>query len=148
MFTVLIADDEPRFAELARTTLEDDRVRVVDAPDAPSALALAGALRPDVVLLGADLAHGVDVCRCLGRDPELARTAVVMLARAERPAALARGLAAGARHCLTKPVSPVRLLALVESLLSRPAATLSEPAIARSLRRPCHDAPACPACRE
>ena len=40
-----------------------------------------------------------------------------MLTAAAQHDDIARGLAAGATHYLTKPFSPVRLLSLVESLL-------------------------------
>ena len=40
-----------------------------------------------------------------------------MLTAAAQEADVARGLAAGADHYLTKPFSPVRLLSLVEALL-------------------------------
>ena len=39
-----------------------------------------------------------------------------MLTAAAQEADVARGLAAGANHYLTKPFSPVRLLSLVESV--------------------------------
>jgi DNA-binding response OmpR family regulator len=123
MITVLIADDEPNVTELVRVTLEDDRVRVVAAPDARTALSLASALRPDVVLLDVQLpdGDGVDVCRRLRQAPEQAATPIIMLTAAAQEQDRARGLAAGATHYLTKPFSPVRLLGLVERLVPRAA---------------------------
>ena len=98
MITVLIADDEPNVTELVRVTLEDDRVRVVAAPDARTALSLASALRPDVVLLDVQLpdGDGVDVCRRLRQAPEQAATPIIMLTAAAQEQDRARGLAAGA----------------------------------------------------
>jgi DNA-binding response OmpR family regulator len=119
MLTVLIADDEPSVVELVRVTLEDPRVRVVPAPDGESALALAAAFGPALVLLDVQLPDlsGFEVCRRLRRDPRLARTKIVMLTAAAQADDVARGFAAGATHYLTKPFSPVRLLGLVEQLL-------------------------------
>jgi DNA-binding response OmpR family regulator len=45
----------------------------------------------------------------------------VMLTAAAQQDDVARGLAAGANHYLTKPFSPVRLLSLVEGLLPHAA---------------------------
>jgi DNA-binding response OmpR family regulator len=119
MPTVLIVDDEPNIVDLVRVTLEDDRLRVVDAGNAEAALELASALRPDLVLLDVNLPDrsGREVCAELRADPRLAPTKIVMLSASAQDADVAGGLAAGADHYLTKPFSPVRLLSLVEDLL-------------------------------
>lgn len=123
MPTILIADDEPHIVELVRVTLEDERVRVVEALDGRSALARAEALRPELILLDVHLpdVSGLEVCARLRRTAALAATKIVMLTAAAQEDDVARGLAAGADHYLTKPFSPVRLLALVETLLPQAA---------------------------
>jgi two-component system phosphate regulon response regulator PhoB len=123
MMTVLIVDDEPHVVELIRVTLEDERVRVLQAPDGASALDLAGELRPELIFLDVNLpdVSGLEVCRRLRRDPRLACTRIVMLTAAAQQDDISRGLAAGATNYLTKPFSPVRLLSLVEGLLPRAA---------------------------
>jgi CheY-like chemotaxis protein len=125
--SILIADDEPHVVELVRVTLEDDRVSVHEAFDGAQALTLAQALRPDVVFLDVHMpaVDGLEVCRRLRRDPAFAQTTIVMLTAAAQRDDVARGLAAGANHYLTKPFSPVALLALVERL--RPEAPLWMP---------------------
>lgn len=119
MLTVLIVDDEPNVVDLVRVTLEDERVRVLDAPDAATALETLAALQPDLVLLDVNLPDrsGFEICRFIRDDTVLARTKVVMLTAAAQHEDIARGHAAGADHYLTKPFSPVRLLSLVEELL-------------------------------
>jgi two-component system phosphate regulon response regulator PhoB len=123
MFTILIADDEAHVVELVRVTLEDGRVRVVEASDGTGALALAAGVEPDLIFLDVNLPDlsGLEVCRRLRRDPRLAGARIVMLTAAAQQDDVARGLAAGANHYLTKPFSPVRLLSLVEGLLPHPA---------------------------
>jgi len=123
MLTILIADDEPHVVELVRVTLEDERVRVVDASDGASALALAAELDPALILLDVNLPDmsGLDVCRRLRKQARTACAHIVMLTAAAQDDDVARGLAAGATHYLTKPFSPVRLLSLVEGLLPRTA---------------------------
>jgi two-component system phosphate regulon response regulator PhoB len=123
MLTILIADDEAHVVELVRVTLEDDRVRVVEAPDGTTALELAVELEPELIFLDVHLPDlsGLEVCRRLRREPGLAGVRIVMLTAAAQQDDIARGLSAGASHYLTKPFSPVRLLSLVEGLLPRAA---------------------------
>jgi CheY-like chemotaxis protein len=122
--TILIADDEPHVVELVRVTLEDDRLRVLEAFDGERALVIAQAVHPDVILLDVHMpcVDGLEVCRRLRRDRAFADTTIVMLTAAAQKDDIARGLAAGADHYLTKPFSPVALLALLERL--RPEAAL------------------------
>ena len=123
MLTILIADDEPHVVELVRVTLEDDRVRVVEASDGAAALALADDLDPELIFLDVNLPDmsGLEVCRRLRKRAPIACAHIVMLTAAAQQDDVARGLAAGATHYLTKPFSPVRLLSLVEGLLPRAA---------------------------
>lgn len=119
MTTVLIVDDEPNIVQLVRITLEDSRVQVLEAADGSTALDRAVAFRPDLVLLDVDLPDlsGLEVCRRLRSDVQLAGTKIVMLTAAAQRDDIARGLAAGADEYLTKPFSPVRLLSLVDQLI-------------------------------
>jgi len=123
VLSVLIADDEPYVVELVRVTLEDDRVRVFEAADGQTALAVAEALAIDLVLLDVQLPDlsGLEVCRALRANPRSATARIVMLTAAAQQDDVMRGLAAGADDYLTKPFSPVRLLSLVDRLLPRVA---------------------------
>ena len=118
MATVLIVDDEPNIVQLVRITLEMASVRVLEAVDGATAIEQALAARPDLVLLDVDLPDlsGLEVCRRLRGEDRMAHTRIVMLTAAAQQDDVARGLAAGADQYLTKPFSPVRLLALVEEL--------------------------------
>ena len=119
MPTVLIVDDEPAILELVRFTLEDDQVRVLEASDGLAALDIARAERPALILLDVRMPHldGVEVCRRLRAEAALGSTRIVMLTAADQEADRARGLAAGADEYLSKPFSPLALLALVRSIL-------------------------------
>ena len=119
MLTILIADDEPHVVELVRVTLEDDRVHVVEAADGAGALRLAADLEPELIFLDVHLPDmsGLEVCRRLRKQSRVAGAQIVILTAAAQQDDIARGLAAGATHYLTKPFSPVRLLSLVEQLL-------------------------------
>jgi DNA-binding response OmpR family regulator len=119
MTTILVVDDEPSIVELVRFTLEDADVRVVEASDGAEALILARRIKPDLVLLDVQMPRldGFEVCRQLRREPAFARTPIIMLTAAGQQADRTRGLGAGADEYLTKPFSPLALLALVEALL-------------------------------
>lgn len=119
MTTVLIVDDEPAIVQLVRITLESSRVRVFEASDGATAIERAIRLRPDLILLDVDLpdVSGLEVCRRLKREDAMAQTRIVMLTAAAQQDEVARGFAAGADQYLTKPFSPVRLLALVEQIM-------------------------------
>ncbi|MBI2205473.1 MAG: response regulator [Candidatus Rokubacteria bacterium] len=127
MLTVLIADDEPYVVDLVRVTLEDDRLRVVDASDGEQALVVAHAERPEIVLLDVHMPRltGLEVCRRLRAERAFATTTIIMLTAAAQSDDVARGLAAGADHYLTKPFSPIALLTLLERLM--PEVTLWMP---------------------
>ena len=119
MTTILIVDDETPILDLVRFTLEDAEVRVVEASDGVEALVLARRLRPDLILLDVHMPRldGLEACRQIRRDPALARTPIIMLTAAGQEADRARGREAGADEYLTKPFSPLALLALVEALV-------------------------------
>jgi two-component system phosphate regulon response regulator PhoB len=123
MLTVLIADDEAHIVELVRITLEDDRVRVMEAADGATALRLAEEFEPELIFLDVNLPDmsGLEVCRRLRRQPRQKGVPIVMLSAAAQQDDITRGLTAGATHYLTKPFSPVRLLTLVEGLMPRVA---------------------------
>ena len=119
MTTILIVDDEPPILDLVRFTLEDAEVRVVEATDGLEALTIARRVRPDLILLDVHMPRldGLEACRQIRREPALARTPIVMLTAAGQEADRARGREAGADEYLTKPFSPLALLALVEALV-------------------------------
>jgi two-component system, OmpR family, phosphate regulon response regulator PhoB len=119
MTTILVVDDEAPIVDLVRFTLEDADVRVVEASDGAEALALARQVNPDLVLLDVHMPKldGLEVCRQLRREPAFARTPIIMLTAAGQQADRSSGLSAGADEYLTKPFSPLALLALVEALL-------------------------------
>ena len=118
MTTILVADDEIPIVELVRFTLEDDTVQVISAFDGETALELARATRPDLVLLDVQMPRltGLEVCHRLRQAPEFARTRIVMLSAAGQWEDRARGMMAGADDYLTKPFSPLALLTLIRTL--------------------------------
>ncbi|WP_026341415.1 response regulator transcription factor [Actinomadura atramentaria] len=120
---VLVAEDDPKQAELVRRYLlrEGHDVRVVH--DGRAALDAARSSRPDLLVLDVMLPRvdGLDVCRVLRRESDVP---VLMLTARATEDDLLLGLDLGADDYVTKPYSPRELMARVRVLLrrSRPAA--------------------------
>ena len=86
MKKLLIVDDEDGVRALVRMTLDNGLYEIIEASDGLEALDLAREHHPDLVLLDVMLPDlsGMDVCRKIKDDPDLASTTVVMLtARAQ-----------------------------------------------------------------
>lgn len=115
MATVLIADDDARVRRLLRSTLDCGGYAVLEAADGDAAVAAVRAHRPAVAVLDVQMPgrSGLDVCRALRADPDLAGTGVVIVS-ADATADDAER--AGADAFLPKPFSPLRLLAAIDEL--------------------------------
>jgi CheY-like chemotaxis protein len=114
--TILIADDEAHLRLLVRKTLEVEDVRLLEAPDGESALALARKERPDLVILDWMMPgrSGLEVLRALRGDPDTAATAVIMLTARSQKDDRGEAERLGVRGYLVKPFSPLELIQLVE----------------------------------
>ena len=115
---VLVVDDEPQIAEIARDYLEHAGFSVIVAGDGRKALDLARSRQPDLIVL--DLAlptiDGLDVARELRRESNV--PIIMVTARVEEPDRIA-GLEVGADDYVTKPFSPRELVARVKAVLRR-----------------------------
>ena len=118
MKTVLVVDDEPKIAQLARDYLEHAGFEVLTAGDGRGALALVRQRRPDLVVLDLGLPglDGLDVTRELRRDSTIP---IVMLTARDDELDKLLGLELGADDYLTKPFSPRELVARVKAVLRR-----------------------------
>ena len=121
--TILVADDDPDVMGVLLDTLEPEGFRVLTANDGISALALARAEHPDVIVLdwmmpGQD---GLQVCRALrsDSDPRLADVPVVLITGRSDAADTATGFDAGVTDYLTKPFKPSVLLTRLHAWLLR-----------------------------
>ena len=119
MKKLLIVDDEDGVRALVRMTLDNGDYQIIEASDGHEALDLAREHHPDLVLLDVMLPDlsGMDVCRKIKDDPDLASTTVVMLTARAQTADLGDAEEAGADGYFTKPFSPIALTRKVESIL-------------------------------
>jgi two-component system cell cycle response regulator len=115
---ILVVDDIEANVRLLHAKLEAEYYDVLTASDGPTALALAAAEQPDIVLLDVMMPgmDGFAVCRRLKNDPETRHIPVVLLTALDGRADRVAGLEAGADDFLTKPIDDVMLFARVRSL--------------------------------
>ena len=118
MKTILVVEDEPEIARLARDYLEHAGFAVLTASDGAAGLALARTRRPDLLVLDLGLPgmDGLDVARSIRRASDL--PIVMLTARADEADKVA-GLELGADDYVTKPFSPRELVARVRAVLRR-----------------------------
>jgi two-component system alkaline phosphatase synthesis response regulator PhoP len=115
---ILVVDDEPRIAEIARDYLERAGYRVTMAGSGADALAAARARRPDLIVLDLGLPHmdGLDVTRTLRKQSNV--PIIMLTARVEERDKVI-GLELGADDYVTKPFSPKELVARVRAVFRR-----------------------------
>jgi two-component system alkaline phosphatase synthesis response regulator PhoP len=115
---ILVVDDEPRIAEIARDYLQRAGYRVSTAGNGVDALAAARIERPDLVVLDLGLPRidGLDVTRRLRQDSPV--PIIMLTARVDESDKLV-GLELGADDYITKPFSPKELVARVRAVLRR-----------------------------
>ena len=114
---VLVVDDDEMIRRLVRAVLEADEFEVAEARDGQTALDLANATRPAVVVLDIMMPgiDGVEVCRRLDHD----QVKVVVLTARDDPKLESEAKEAGADAFMTKPFSPMTLLDLVGELMTK-----------------------------
>jgi two-component system, OmpR family, alkaline phosphatase synthesis response regulator PhoP len=123
---VLIAEDDPKQAELLRRYLEHEGHTVSVVADGRAALDEIRHRPPDLLVLDVMMPRvdGLDVCRILRRESEVP---VLMVTARSTEDDLLLGLDLGADDYLTKPYSPRELAARVRTLLRRSRSTASRP---------------------
>jgi len=127
---ILVVDDEPKVARLARDYLEKNGFRVATAADGQSALTIARRDKPDLIILDLMLPQidGREVCRILRRESDVP---IIMLTALSEEIDQVTGLEIGADDYITKPFSVRTLVARVRALLRRTRGDIKAPSIIR-----------------
>jgi DNA-binding response OmpR family regulator len=118
MHTVLVVEDEPKIAQLARDYLEHAGFAVLIAGDGASAVHVVKARRPDLVVLDLGL-PGLDGLDVLRQVRAAGPTPIVVVTARDTELDKLLGLELGADDYVTKPFSPRELVARVRAVLRR-----------------------------
>lgn len=119
MKKILIVEDHADIRKLIRMTLEFEHCEIHEANAAPSGVAAALQLRPDVVLLDVMMPgeyDGLEACRRIKAEPSLAHTKVMLLTARGQSQDRDAGAQAGADAYLLKPFSPLQLIETIDCL--------------------------------
>ncbi|HEY0044851.1 MAG TPA: phosphate regulon transcriptional regulator PhoB [Allosphingosinicella sp.] len=118
---LLLIEDDNALAQLLRYSFEREGFEVTHTASGEEALLLAAEVGPDIVLLDWMLEElsGIEVCRRLRRMDETANIPIIMLSARAEEADRVRGLETGADDYITKPFSPLELIARVKAVLRR-----------------------------
>jgi DNA-binding response OmpR family regulator len=116
---ILVVDDEAAIRDLVTATLGFGDFDVCTASNGEEALRVARRERPRLVFLDIRMPglDGLEVCRRLKADPDLAACTVILLTAQSDEETRAAGRHAGADGYFTKPFSPLELLREVERIL-------------------------------
>jgi two-component system, OmpR family, alkaline phosphatase synthesis response regulator PhoP len=128
---ILVVDDEPRIAGIAKDYLERAGYRVTLATNGTDALTLARSTAADLIVLDLGLPRldGLDVTRALRKGSNV--PIIMLTARVEESDKLI-GLELGADDYLTKPFSPKELVARVRAVFRRIDAAQNPDAVIRA----------------
>ncbi len=115
---ILVVDDIEANVRLLEAKLSAEYYTVLTASDGATALAVAAAEKPDIILLDVMMPgmDGFQVCRRLKDDPLTRHIPVVLVTALDGRGDRITGLDAGADEFLTKPIDDVLLFARVKSL--------------------------------
>ena len=115
---ILVVDDIEANVRLLEAKLTAEYYDVIMAYDGPTALAVAAAETPDIILLDVMMPgmDGFEVCRRLKEDPITRHIPVVLVTALDGRQDRINGLDAGADEFLNKPIDDVMLFSRVRSL--------------------------------
>jgi two-component system cell cycle response regulator len=116
---ILVVDDVEPNVRLLEAKLTLEYYEVLTAMDGATALEIAAAERPDIILLDVMMPgmDGFETCRRLKADPVTRHIPVVLVTALDGREDKIKGLGVGADDFVTKPIDDVILFARVKSLV-------------------------------
>lgn len=116
---ILIVDDIATNRVILRVKLSAARYSVLEAECGETALEMARAERPSLILMDVSMPRmsGLEVCRLLKQSDETARIPVVLFSAYPSASTKLKALAAGAEEFMAKPLDELALMARIRSLL-------------------------------
>lgn len=104
---IIIVEDDPMMADTIASMLELFGYETAICQTAQAALDAIPEDRPGLILLDLNLPDGVsgiEICRQVKADPELAATSVIIVSAEDDPGTIQEALDAGAARYLIKPI--------------------------------------------
>jgi DNA-binding response OmpR family regulator len=120
MKRILAVDDEPHILKLIAFSLRSHGFEVLEAADGLSAVEIAQAEKPDLILLDVMMPalDGYEACRRIKADEETAEIPIFMLTAKTQATEETTGMDAGATDYIRKPFTPKDLVARVEEFFA------------------------------
>ncbi len=119
--TILIVDDEADLLELIEYNLKKEGYNVLKAENGSEGIRLARKHHPDLILLDIMMPRmtGFEVCKVIREDNDLKQVPVIFLTARSDEETEVTGLDVGADDFLPKPISTVKLVARIKTVLRR-----------------------------
>jgi DNA-binding response OmpR family regulator len=119
MATIVVADDDEDIRDLVVLKLRHGGHQVVAVEDGAAAVQACRTHRPQLAILDVMMpgTSGLDACRAIRADPDLAGLPVILLTARTQEDDLRQGVAAGADDYVVKPFSPRDLAERVTEVL-------------------------------
>lgn len=116
---ILIVDDEPHIRRLLATRLDAEGYTVAEAGDGEEGLRMLPDFGPDLVILDLMMpgANGLEVLSRIRADSQHGALPVIILTAKGQDSDRDLALAGGASDFVTKPFSPMKLLARIREVL-------------------------------
>lgn len=132
--TILIVDDESEIRNLVSIYLKNEGYRIVEAPDALTALDILNKSRIDLIVLDImmPVIDGIEACL---KIREKFNMPIIFLSAKTEDIDKIHGLASGAEDYVTKPFNPLELVARVKSQLRRYYMTAEKDDASQSLEK-------------
>ena len=117
---ILVVDDEPNIVRSLAFVFNKEGYDVSIAEDGAQAMTMIRKSKPDILILDVMMPNksGYDVCREVKSDPELQNIHVFMLTAKGQKGDREDALSQGADEYISKPFSPIQVLARVKEFLS------------------------------
>ncbi|TPG06371.1 DNA-binding response regulator [Sphingomonas oligophenolica] len=134
--TILVVDDDPHIRQLLVFALDKAGLAAIEADDGESALAIAAAQSPDLVILDINMPRmdGLEACRRLrAARGEGRNVPILFLSSRDDEIDRVLGIELGADDYVVKPFSPREVVARVMAILRRTAAHAPEVETGRDL---------------
>lgn len=122
MSKVIVIDDEPFILMMIEDKLKKAGFKVITLRESINAVPVIRNERPDLIILDWMMPElsGIDLCKMLKADPDLAEIPIFMLTAKGQEADEQLGVKYGVTRYITKPFSPKSLLEMIEETIGKP----------------------------